>query len=110
MMEVDHDLCQTHVEQMQVLPPEYLDLAGTLRPSPESLSARLTSPVVATYIDTHKISFERYYREKLNFPLGKAGCDILACFPFLIGTSLESWGGRVTKMRLSMVTTVRWVH
>lgn len=59
MMEVDHDLCQTHVEQMQVLPPEYLDLAGTLRPSPESLSARLTSPVVATYIDTHKISFER---------------------------------------------------
>lgn len=59
MMEVDHDACQVHVEQMQVLPPEYVDLAGSLRPSPDAVSARLTSPVVATYIDTDKISFER---------------------------------------------------
>uniref|UniRef100_A0A131XIT2 Putative gpcr-chaperone n=1 Tax=Hyalomma excavatum TaxID=257692 RepID=A0A131XIT2_9ACAR len=59
MMEVDHDSCQVHVEQMQVLPPEYVDLTGSLRPSQEAISARLTSPVVATYIDTDKISFER---------------------------------------------------
>ncbi|XP_037513732.1 ankyrin repeat domain-containing protein 13D [Rhipicephalus sanguineus] len=59
MMEVDHDSCQVHVEQMQVLPPEYVDLTGSLRPSQEAISARLTSPIVATYIDTDKISFER---------------------------------------------------
>lgn len=59
MMEVDHEGRQTHVEQMQVLPPEYVDLTGSLRPSQEALSARLTSPVVATYVDTDKISFER---------------------------------------------------
>ncbi|KAH7959427.1 hypothetical protein HPB49_011104 [Dermacentor silvarum] len=59
MMEVDHDSCQVHVEQMQVLPPEYVDLTGSLRPSQEAISSRLTSPVVATYIDTDKISFER---------------------------------------------------
>lgn len=59
MMEVDHDSCQVHIEQMQVLPPEYIDLAGSLRPSQDAISSRLTSPVVATYIDTDKISFER---------------------------------------------------
>uniref|UniRef100_A0A2R5LBB9 Putative gpcr-chaperone n=1 Tax=Ornithodoros turicata TaxID=34597 RepID=A0A2R5LBB9_9ACAR len=59
MMEVDHDACQVTVEQIQVVPPEFMDLAGNLRPSQDVVSERLTSPVVNTYIDTNKISFER---------------------------------------------------
>lgn len=56
MMEIDHDLKQVFCEQMKV-PTESL---GLLVPSEEALSQRLTTPIVTTYVDTDKISFERY--------------------------------------------------
>lgn len=56
IMEVDHETKQVYVEQMRVISPS--DLA-VLHPSPEAVSARLTAPIVTTYIDTDKISFER---------------------------------------------------
>ncbi|XP_075220941.1 ankyrin repeat domain-containing protein 13D isoform X2 [Lycorma delicatula] len=56
IMEVDHETKQVYVEQMRVISPS--DLA-VLHPSADAVSARLTAPVVTTYIDTDKISFER---------------------------------------------------
>lgn len=55
MMEVDHDAKQVYCEQMRVP----TDTLGILVPSEEALSQRLTTPVVTTYVDTDKISFER---------------------------------------------------
>ncbi|KAF5295163.1 hypothetical protein FQR65_LT10551 [Abscondita terminalis] len=55
MMEVDHDARQVYSEQMKVP----TDTLGVLIPSEESLSQRLTTPIVTTYVDTDKISFER---------------------------------------------------
>lgn len=59
MMEVDHEAREVYCEQMRT-PEESL---GIMIPSEESISQRLTSPIVTTYIDTEKISFERYFEE-----------------------------------------------
>ena len=56
-MEIDHDACQVFSETMRTLPapPDISFLA----PSDDQVAARLTNPIVTTYIDTEKISFER---------------------------------------------------
>lgn len=57
LMEVDHDQREVFSETMQ------LDLdspdIGLMQSSPEAVAARLTNPIVTTYLDTDKISFER---------------------------------------------------
>ena len=56
--EIDHDARAVYSEAMQLLtePPAI----ASLRPSQDQVAARLTSPTQTTYIDTQKISFERY--------------------------------------------------
>jgi hypothetical protein len=60
MMEVDHETQQVYVEQMHMISAEDLQF---LQPSEEAISSRLTTPIVTTFIDTDKISFERYFVE-----------------------------------------------
>ncbi|KAJ8983987.1 hypothetical protein NQ317_008692 [Molorchus minor] len=55
MMEIDHDLHQVYCEQMRTTD----DDISILVPNEESVSQRLTTPIVTTYVDTEKISFER---------------------------------------------------
>ncbi|CAG9856866.1 unnamed protein product [Phyllotreta striolata] len=55
MMEIDHDLQQVYCEQMRTTE----DSLSVLLPNEESVSQRLTTPIVTTYVDTEKISFER---------------------------------------------------
>lgn len=55
MMEIDHDRQQVYSEQMRTTE----EALGVLIPNEESVSHRLTTPIVTTYIDTEKISFER---------------------------------------------------
>lgn len=57
MMEVDHETRQVFVEQMKMVSPDEMRV---LHPSHEMVGARLTAPIVTTYIDTDKISFERW--------------------------------------------------
>lgn len=56
MMEIDHEAKQVYREQMRVP----VDNLGLLIPTEESLSQRLTTPIVTTFVDTDKISFERF--------------------------------------------------
>lgn len=57
MMEVDHETKQVYVEQMRLLS---FEADTSYMHSQESIiSSRLTNPIVTTYIDTDKISFER---------------------------------------------------
>ncbi|XP_059484225.1 ankyrin repeat domain-containing protein 13D isoform X2 [Neocloeon triangulifer] len=56
MIEVDHEKREVFSEQMKIISPE--DLLS-LHPSEGAISSRLTTPIVTTYIDTEKISFER---------------------------------------------------
>lgn len=61
MMEVDHDTRQVYVERVSTS-PLLLDMAtgGTGTQLDEhAVSHRLTTPIVTTYVDTDKISFER---------------------------------------------------
>lgn len=66
MMEIDHDQREVFLEtmQLQIDPP---DIHG-MQPSSESVAARLTSPVVTTYLDTEKIAFERWVVERVKWP------------------------------------------
>lgn len=57
-MEVDHDRREVFSETMQILPANF-DMS-LMKPSDDAIAARLTNPVVTTYVDTEKISFERY--------------------------------------------------
>lgn len=54
-MEVDHDLRQVYCEQMK----SANDVESLTEPTEEAVSQRLTTPIVTTYVDTDKISFER---------------------------------------------------
>ncbi|XP_064612137.1 ankyrin repeat domain-containing protein 13B-like isoform X2 [Liolophura sinensis] len=55
VMEVDHDRGEVYAETMELtVSPSDIGL-----PSEEAVAARLMSPIVTTYIDTDKISFER---------------------------------------------------
>ena len=57
VMEIDHDVQHVYTETVRVLPdPSDVSL---LTPSSESVAAKLTSPVITTYIDTANIEFER---------------------------------------------------
>lgn len=56
MMEVDHDTRKVYVEHMKLISDDNIQL---MEPSEEGVIARLTNPIVTTYIDTDKISFER---------------------------------------------------
>ena len=56
-MEVDHDQKEVFSETMQ-LDLESPDVS-LMQASSESVVARLTNPIVTTYLDTDKISFER---------------------------------------------------
>ncbi|XP_031780914.1 ankyrin repeat domain-containing protein 13D isoform X1 [Nasonia vitripennis] len=56
MMEVDHETRKVYMEHMKLLGDDNVQL---MEPSEEGVLARLTNPIVTTYIDTEKISFER---------------------------------------------------
>lgn len=56
-MEIDHDRREVFTETMQILPANF-DMS-LMKPSEDAIAARLTNPVVTTYIDTDKIAFER---------------------------------------------------
>ncbi|XP_020297870.1 ankyrin repeat domain-containing protein 13B isoform X2 [Pseudomyrmex gracilis] len=56
IMEVDHETKKVYVEHMKLIEDNNIHL---MEPSEEGVIARLTNPIVTTYIDTDKISFER---------------------------------------------------
>ncbi|XP_067684865.1 ankyrin repeat domain-containing protein 13D-like isoform X1 [Haliotis asinina] len=57
VMEIDHDQREVYSETMRISPS--MPDSSIMRPSEAAIAARLTSPIVTTYIDTDKISFER---------------------------------------------------
>lgn len=56
MMEVDHKTRKVYVEHIKLVDIDDMQL---MEPSEKGVLARLTNPIVTTYIDTDKISFER---------------------------------------------------
>lgn len=54
-MEIDHEIQQCYLEELKTSD----ETLGVLLPNEETVSQRLTNPIVTTYIDTEKISFER---------------------------------------------------
>lgn len=56
MMEVDHETRKVYVEHMKLIGDDSIQL---MEPSEEGVLARLTNPIVTTYVDADKISFER---------------------------------------------------
>jgi len=57
-MEMDHDNHQIFSETIAMPAAANADVSFSL-PSEDAVAARLTSPIVTTYIDTEKITFER---------------------------------------------------
>ncbi|GAB1611266.1 ankyrin repeat domain-containing protein 13D-like isoform X2 [Argonauta hians] len=57
VMEVDHDNQEVYTETIQIQQAPLL--TSLLEPSVEEVAARLTSPIMTTFIDTDKIAFER---------------------------------------------------
>lgn len=57
VMEIDHDLEQVYSEHIEILnpPPD----VSMMKPSQRMISARLTAPIMTTFLDTEKIAFER---------------------------------------------------
>ena len=56
MMEVDHETRKVYVEHMKLIDVDNIQL---MEPSKKGVLARFRNPIVTTYIDTDKISFER---------------------------------------------------
>lgn len=60
IMEVNHDSRKVFIEQMKVFPAHMMSVMVALSPSPEQVALRFAAPIVATYVDTEKIRFERF--------------------------------------------------
>lgn len=56
LYEIDHDTRTVYCEEMKIISPDELD---SYVQSEEQISARLTTPLVLTFVDTDKINFER---------------------------------------------------
>lgn len=59
IMEVNHDSKKVYMEQMKIFPQHMMSVMVALSPSPEQVALRFQAPIVATYVDTEKIKFER---------------------------------------------------
>ena len=60
LMEMDHDAKDVYIEELKSV-DDFSEIASSLMtPSEHAVSSRLTTPIVHTYVDTEKISFERY--------------------------------------------------
>lgn len=59
LMEMDHEAKEVFVEELRTIQDEAPLVRNLMLPSDEALKSRLTSPIVHTYLDTEKISFER---------------------------------------------------
>lgn len=57
-MEVDHINKQINKKTMKVISQQ--DIPDFLQPTEEQISERLSNPISTTYIDTEKITFQRY--------------------------------------------------
>ncbi|MCL4146048.1 UNVERIFIED_CONTAM: hypothetical protein GTU68_022616 [Idotea baltica] len=57
MLEVDHDAEEVNIETIESV--DQNDLSGQMKPHQALVTHRLRTPIVTTYIDTDKISFER---------------------------------------------------
>ncbi|ESN95693.1 hypothetical protein HELRODRAFT_193502, partial [Helobdella robusta] len=57
LLEVDNDNCQIYSETLDPSKPQ--PTISYLSPSGSAVAARLTSPIVTSYVDVDKISFER---------------------------------------------------
>merc|ERR1719188_1308747 len=56
LYEIDHDTRTVYCEEMKIISPDELE---SYVQSEEQISARLTTPLVLTFVDTDKINFER---------------------------------------------------
>lgn len=58
LLEMDHEAKEVFVEELRTLQEEQV-ARRLMVPSDDAVVSRLTSPIVHTYVDTGKISFER---------------------------------------------------
>lgn len=56
MIELDHNLQKVYYDRRSFVAPEDV---SQVKDGSETLKARASNPVVSSYIDTEKISFER---------------------------------------------------
>lgn len=59
VMEVDHEKQVVYTEPLVLSPRDAPSLLAAMQPSQENTAQRLTSPIVATHLNTRNISFER---------------------------------------------------
>ena len=65
LMEMDHESKDAFIEELKTI--QYDRRLQLMVPSEDSVVSRLTAPIVHTYVDTEKISFERYFSISLSF-------------------------------------------
>lgn len=56
MIELDHNTQKVYYDRRSFVAPEDV---SQVKDGSETLKARMTNPIVSSYIDTEKISFER---------------------------------------------------
>lgn len=81
---MDHEAKEVFVEELRTLQEDPV-ARHLMTPSNESVTARVTSPIVHTYVDTEKISFERWYNQ--------------ACITFVFFYS-PAWNGNEQKLHI----------
>ncbi|XP_077466306.1 ankyrin repeat domain-containing protein 13D [Stigmatopora argus] len=59
VMEVDHEKQVVYTEPLVLSPRDAPSLLAAMQPSQENTAQRLTSPIVATHLNTRNIAFER---------------------------------------------------
>lgn len=58
LMEMDHEAKDTFIEELKTI--QFDRRSYLMVPTEDSVASRLTAPIVHTYVDTEKISFERF--------------------------------------------------
>ena len=91
-MEMDHEAKEVYIEELHTVSDTDVRSRQFMAPSDHAVTVRLTTPIVHTYVDTDKISFERF---DLSWSFSD---DTHSTLPFaIIRNKCGIWGWRSDK-------------